>query len=118
MRRHEEQLKSLGLFNLETENSSKPTASSQGQQTGSTDLGFLMTVTRPKGIARSCVQETVRLGLRKTFFTERMVRHWNIFPRAVVTASSCQRSRSVWPTLSVIYSHFWIVLCRARSWTR
>jgi len=33
-------------------------------------------------------------------------------------APSCQSSRSIWTLLLDMWSHFWVVLCGARSWTR
>ena len=48
---------------------------------------------------------------QKRFFTE------NRLLKAVVMAWRCQSSRSVWAVLSDIAFDFWVVLCRARSWT-
>ena len=53
--------------------------------------------------------------MRKRFYTERVVGHWNRLPGAVGTAPSCQSSRSVWIILSDVGFEFWVVLCVARS---
>jgi len=60
-------------------------------------------------------QGRVKLEVRKRFF-ERVVSHWKRLSKAVVTAPVCQRT-SVWTVLSNIWLEFWVILCRARSWT-
>ena len=39
-------------------------------------------------------QERFRLGSRKKFFTQRVVTHWNRFPREVVDAPSLEAFRA------------------------
>ena len=43
---------------------------------------------------------------------------WNKLPRATVTVPGYHSSCSVWTMLSEIWFDFWVVLCRARSWTQ
>lgn len=56
-------------------------------------------------------------GCRRRFFIRRVIRHWNRLPGTVVTALSCQTSRSTWTVVSDMGFGFW-VLSEAGSWTR
>ena len=56
-------------------------------------------------------------GYQEKVLHQRMIRHWKRLGRAVVTAPSCQSSRSVWTRLPDLWPDFWVVLCGARSWT-
>ena len=86
---YEEQLRSLGFFQPRAEQAEgRPHDSLQLPLEGSggagTELRSLGTVTGPEGMAWSCV----RLGVRKRFFTKRVVGHCNRLPRAVIMALS------------------------------
>ena len=53
-------------------------------------------------------QGRFRLDIRKRFFTQRMVGHWNSLSRELVTA----------PSLTEFKKCVLGMLCRARSWTQ
>jgi len=63
-----------------------------------------------KGLRARCMR-SIRLWIRKRFFTK-------TGGQAVGTALSIWNSRSIWTVLSDIGFECWVVLCRARSWTR
>ncbi|KAK4824372.1 LOW QUALITY PROTEIN: hypothetical protein QYF61_014032 [Mycteria americana] len=86
-------LRSLGLFMLEKRRlRSDPIAVynflKEDSRGGGADLLSLVTRDRTQGYGMKLHQEKFRLDIRKRSFTERVVGHWNRFPREVITAPS------------------------------
>uniref|UniRef100_A0A8C3BXM4 Reverse transcriptase domain-containing protein n=1 Tax=Cairina moschata TaxID=8855 RepID=A0A8C3BXM4_CAIMO len=90
---YEERLRTLGLFSMEKRRLRGHLIVVykflvRGSGRAGADLFFVISSDRICGNSVKLRQGKFRLDIRKRFFTERVVAHWNRLPRDVVTAAS------------------------------
>lgn len=104
--KHRKRLKSLGWFSPQKRRlKGDLTVIHKCLKRSSSRAGALLplvTSDRTQGNGMKLHQGTFRLDIRKRFFTEKLVSHWNRVLSDVVRHQACQSSESTWMTLLVM----------------